>query len=38
MNKKKVYISGPMSDQDPEVMKQNIERFHDAARLLRAAG
>lgn len=34
----KVYISGAMSDQDPEVMKQNIERFHDAARLLRAAG
>jgi hypothetical protein len=38
MNKKKVYISGPMSDQDPEVMKQNVQRFHDCALLLERSG
>lgn len=33
-----LYLSGPISSPDPVLQAQNIERFHQAAAQLRAAG
>lgn len=37
-NKKKVYISGPMSSATKEEFRENVQRFHDCALLLERSG
>ncbi len=38
MNKKKVYISGPMTAQTAADFRENVSRFHDCALLLEKSG
>lgn len=37
-DKIKVYLSGPITDADPEKQKENLQKFHDVAKELRDKG